>query len=112
MEVEIDGLRRVRLGNRNFTAVRVEPGVSTVRIHWPGEDRDRDIVALLKVEEGQLLFFELTGTVQAQGKSVARLKLSHWPGFVPLDPAAAHERIAECCRYRAADVIGGSGSSD
>lgn len=111
-EVEIDGMYRAKLGNKSYTALRVEPGMAVVRIHWPGEDRDGDLITFLKVEEGQPLFFELTGTVQARGNSVARLKLSHLPGFVPLDPVAARERIAECCRYRAAEMINGSKPSD
>lgn len=105
VEVEIDGQFRIRLGNKSFTAVRVEPGLSFVRIHWPGEDRAGDLVAPLMVKEGEPLFFELTGSVQARGHSVARLKLSHLPGFEPLDAARAPARIAACCRYRAAEVI-------
>jgi len=105
VEIEIDGLYRARLGNKSFTAVRVEPGLSFVKIHWPGEDRAGDLVAPMKVEEGKPLYFELTGSVEARGSSVATLKLSHVPGFVPLDADTAPARIAACCRYRAADTI-------
>lgn len=105
VEVEIDGLFRARLGNKHFTAVRVEPGLSFVKIHWPGEDRAGDLVAAVKVEEGKPLYFELTGTVAARGSSVARLKLSHVPGFEPLDADTAPARIAACCRYRAAEAM-------
>lgn len=112
VEVEIDGLFRTRLGNKSFTAVRVEPGLSFVRIHWPGEDRAGDLVAPLVVKEGEPLFFELTGSVQARGSSVARLKLSHLPGFEALDPDTAPARIAACCRYRAAEAIDRAAKSD
>ncbi len=105
VEVEIDGLFRARLGNKSFTAVRVEPGLSFVKIHWPGEDRAGDLVAPLVVKEGQPLFFELTGSVQARANSVANLKLSHVPGFVQLDADTGPARIAACCRYRAAETI-------
>lgn len=110
VEVEIDGLFRARLGNKNFTAVRVEPGVSFVKIHWPGEDRAGDLVAPLKIEEGKPVYLELTGSVEARGSSVARLKLFHSPGIVPLDADTAPARIAACCRYRAAEAIEPSAS--
>lgn len=111
-EVEIDGMYRARLGNKSYTALRVEPGMAFVRIHWPGEDREGDLLVPVVLEDGKPLFFELTGTVQARGNRVANLKLLHLPGFVPLDPATAQERIAACCRYRAAEMINSSRPSD
>lgn len=111
-EVEIDGMFRAKLGNKSYTALRVNPGMAFVRIHWPGEDRKGDLVVPIVLEDGKPLYFELTGTVQARGNRVANLKLSHLPGFVPLDPATAQQRIAICCRYRAAEMISGSTPSD
>lgn len=111
-EVEIDGMYRAKLGNRSYTALRVAPGMAFVRIHWPDEDRKGDLLVPVVLEDGKPLYFELTGTVEARGNSVANLKLSHSQDFVPLDPATAPERIAACCRYRAAEMIGGSRPSD
>jgi hypothetical protein len=101
--IEIDGRVRAKLGNKSYTAFSVSPGVVFVKANWPSEKDESNLPMPVEIKPGIRYYFQLVGKVESWGSDAARLKFSHNSELQPVSEAEGANKIAACCKYRAAD---------
>ncbi len=93
--VKIDGEKLAAIGNKKWTAVKLEPGTYEFRTSWPifsGQSGGRHE---LTVEEGETYFLEIRGVSRSDG-----MYITTGSGIGEYTGPRPYERIAGCCSFK------------
>ncbi len=93
--VKIDGEKLAAIGNKKWTAVKLEPGTYGFRTSWPifsGQSGGRH---QLTVEEDETYFLEIRGVSRSDGTYITT-----GSGIGEYTGPSPYERVAGCCSFK------------
>jgi hypothetical protein len=94
--IVVDGRKIVTMGNKGYTALKLEPGGHRIRLAWNFLTGGVDVPVDLVVEPGATHYVEIVGSSRVEG---SQFKVEN--GFMFVEPAAGADDVARCCRYHA-----------
>ena len=99
--VKVDGKKVAALGNKNWTAVRLEPGQHEVKIAWSVLSGQKGGEIGLDVVPGQTHFLEIVGQSRYAGSyGAGGMTFRMGSGIGEVSGPSAARKIASCCRFK------------
>lgn len=98
--VKIDGTKLVALGNKQWTAVSLEPGTYEIKTSWSFMSGQSGGNILLTVEPGKMHFLEIVGQSQYAGGGPGYMSFRMGSGIGEVTGSGAADRVAGCCTFK------------
>ena len=101
----VDDRKVVTMGNKAYTALKLEPGGHRIRLAWNLLTGGVDLPIDLVVERGTTHYVEVVGDASVKGSTFEVVN-----GFRIVPAEAGARRVAVCCRYHAPKASADSGA--
>lgn len=99
--IRIDGKKLAALGNKKWTAARLEPGTHEVKIGWSLVSGQKGGKITFDVVEGETHFLEIVGQSQyVSGYGAGSMIFRMGSGIGEVRGDGAGSRVASCCTFK------------
>lgn len=98
--VKVDGTKLVALGNKQWTAVKLEPGTYDIKTSWSFMSGQSGGQLMLNVEPGKMHFVEIVGQSQYAGGGYGYMSFRMGSGIGEVTGPGAPDRVASCCQFK------------
>lgn len=98
--VKVDGTKMVALGNRQWTAVALDPGTYEIKTSWSIMSGQSGGKIILTVEPGKTHFLEIVGQSQYAGGGPGLMTFRMGSGIGEVMGNGAAARVANCCKFK------------